>query len=272
MKDLMVHLDDRDAAHSRLTLAVDLAKRFGARLTGLFARLDTHHPSIIAQKSSDELNRHAEAAKALFDEVTAAAGVKARWWQLPYGTTGLVVSETVFCARYFNLVIMGQHDPAAGFVTDDLVEQVLLNCGRPVLVIPHLGTFKHVGERAVIAWNAGREAARAVQDALPLLRMSKDVAVISMRDRQTAEAIAASAAMPHVDILDHLSENGISVHGERLPQEEIGKIDMLLSRACDLGADLLIMGGHGHYGFPRLKGSATRQLLKQMTLPVLLSH
>ena len=67
------------------------------------------------------------------------------------------------CCRFVDLVILGQHDPNQPLLPSDLPEQVILYSGRPVLVVPNSGTFDTVGERIVVAWNAGREAARAIR-------------------------------------------------------------------------------------------------------------
>jgi len=271
MKDILVHLDDGDRCVTRLDLAIGLARQHGARLTGLFARSESHKPSAVAHQASDQLIAVRTAAAALFAERVAAAGLTGRWWQLAHGEPGHVLSETMFCARYADLVVMGQTVPKAKQVPDNLVEHTILNCGRPVLVIPHTGKFPTLGERVAVAWNAGKEAVRALNDAKPLMAKAKSVTVLSMHDRQD-DAASAMGEVPRVDILDHLAACGITAQGERLAGEHIGKMDMLLSRLCDLGADLVVMGAHGQYGLSLKRGSGTRYVLSHMTVPVLMSN
>lgn len=268
MKEILVHVDAGQRSRTRIEVAIKLAKRFGSRLTGLFAQVESHRPSAVARLPSDGLVRAAAEAADLFNSLIETSGLASRWWKLPHGEPGHVASETVFCSRYFDLVVMGQIDPKATEVPEDLVEQVVLNCGRPVLVVPYSGQFSHHCERVAVAWNASREATRAVHDALPLLAHAKAVTVISLRNPQS-DGDAAVANLPPVDILEHLAEYGIAVAGERLSGEDIGKMDMLLSRVCDIGADLLVMGGHGPSSM--LRSSGTRYVLKHMTLPVLMS-
>lgn len=271
MKDILVHMDDGERCATRLDIAIGLAKQHGARLTGLFARNESHKPSAVAHQSSPTLAAARTAASAMFAERTKAAGVSARWWQLAHGEPGHVLAETMFCARYADLVVMGQIEPKAKLVPEDLVEHTILNCGRPVLVIPHTGSFATVGERIAVAWNAGKEAVRALNDAKPLMSMAKSVTVLSMHGQQ--ETVASSMGeVPRVDILDHLAACGIKAEGERLAGEHIGKMDMLLSRLCDLGADLVVMGAHGQYGLSLKRGSGTRYVLSHMTVPVLMSN
>ncbi|CAA7625353.1 putative universal stress protein UspA-like nucleotide-binding protein [Magnetospirillum sp. LM-5] len=272
MKDILVHLDGGERDRILIEVARGLAKRHGARLTALFARNDPQRTSAMARQASDHLRLAQETGAKLFAQLTEGAGVETRWWQLPHGEAGMVEGETVFCARYFDLVVMGQYHSQSSNVGDDLVEQVILNGGRPVLVIPYAGAIASVAERCVVAWNAGREATRAIHDSLTLLQAAKSVTVLSMRPKSADAAIDALSAMPATDIVDHLKANGINADGEHLPDENIGKMDMLLSRACDLGADLMVMGAHGQYGLSRLRGSGTRYVLKHMTLPVLMGN
>ena len=271
MKDILVHMDDGDRCVIRLDIAVAFAKRHGARLTGLFARNESHKPSAVAHQASEPLVAARDAARALFTERTGTAGVAGRWWQLAHGEPGHVLAETMFCARYADLVVMGQIEPKARLVPEDLVEHTILNCGRPVLVIPHTGSFATVGDRMAVAWNAGKEAVRALNDAKPLMAMAKSVTVLSMHGQQETGS-SAMGEVPRVDILDHLAACGIKADGERLAGEAIGKMDMLLSRLCDLGADLVVMGAHGQYGLSLKRGSGTRYVLSHMTVPVLMSN
>ena len=107
-----------------------------------------------------------------------------------------------------------------------------------------------------------------------LARMQNEMArAMSEAFEQVGGRGSADGFVPPVDIVDHLCEAGAVARVERLPDEDIGKMDMLLSRVCDHGADLLVMWAHGNYGLvARLRGSSTRWMLKQMTVPVLMSH
>ena len=270
MKDILVHIDDGERCAVRLDIAIGLAKKFGARLTGLFARIESHKPSSVAHRASEGFETARANAQAAFLAKVNAAGLSSRWWQLSHGEAGHVLSETMFCARFADLVVMGQHEPKSKLLPEDLIEHIVLHSGRPVLVIPHTGAFPTVGERIAVAWNAGREAVRALNDAKPLMAVAQSVTVLSMRGPE--DGASALYEVPQVDVLDHLVTNGIKAGGERLAGEHIGKMDMLLSRLCDLGADLVVMGAHGHYGLSLKRGSGTRYVLAHMTIPVLMSN
>ncbi len=267
MKEFLVHLDGGERAGLRLEVAIDLAKRFGARLTGLFAQAESNAPSVVARRASDGLNAAADRISAQFHKALADAGVSGQWMRLSHGEPGFVVAETAFCARYADMAILGQWEQETSRVPEDLAEEVILQSGRPVLVVPYAGEVASIGNSITIAWNASREAARAIHDALPFLKGAREVTVLAVRE---PDAPAPAADLPQVNIIEHLAAHGVRAKVERLVDEEIGVMDVLLSRAFDLGSDLLVMGAHSGSGLRR--GSGTRFILHHMTLPVLMSN
>ncbi|MBY0430452.1 MAG: universal stress protein, partial [Rhodospirillales bacterium] len=164
IKDILVHMDSGERAAIRLDLAITLARRFDARVFGLFAQVERSAPSLVARKASDALRAAGARAETMFLEKTEAAGVRAKWQALAQGEYSFVIRETIICARFADLVILGQHDREhdGTLVPDELPEQVILHSGRPVLMVPYAGEFTDAGRRVMVAWNAGRESARAV--------------------------------------------------------------------------------------------------------------
>jgi len=260
MRDILVHIDDGARCRQRLDLAVDLARRFGARLTGLFARIDPFPPDDGAHRASESLVAACGEARRGFDAATA--GLVTRWFQLGYGEPGHVLAETVFCARTADLVVVGQGEPKSTLVPEDLAEHVILQSGRPVLVVPRAGEVSRVGERIAVVWNASREAARAVADALPLLTRARAVTVLAVD----------GPAEPRAGILDYLAAWGIAATIERLSGEQIGKLDLLLARLTGLGSDLVVMGAQGNGPLSLRRGAAIHFVLAQISVPVLMSH
>ncbi|HIJ62566.1 MAG TPA: universal stress protein [Rhodospirillaceae bacterium] len=269
MKDILVHLDSDERCVSRLDIAADLAVRFGARLLGLFAQAESDGPSLVARRMSAHLGAAADQAHHLFETRTAGRGLRTRWMQLSHGEAGHVVAETAFCARYADLTVLGQWHERA-HVPAEFAEQVILQSGRPTLVIPQIGWTNGIGRRVAIAWNASRESSRAVHDGLPMLKEAEEVFLLAVREPVTQHTPHDS--LPKVEIADHLASHGIAVTAERLATDEIGVMDALLSRAFDLGADLLVMGAHSGIGLSFLRGSGTRFILRHMTLPVMMSN
>ena len=143
-----------------------------------------------------------------------------------------------------------------------------MTSGRPILVIPYIGRFATVGSRILVGWNNSREATRAVNDAMPLLAKAISVTVLEASARNSATDDATGA-----DITRHLTRHGINAEITRTVTSSISTPDLLLNHAADMSADLLVVGGYGHSRLRELVlGGVTRELLRHMTLPVLMSH
>jgi nucleotide-binding universal stress UspA family protein len=270
-KDLLVHLDGDERSEVRLAVAMKIAGRFGARLTGVYGESDPHVLSTASRDPAAALGATAARVEASFRSQTKAEGIDAAWQTAMTVNDMELIKRVLFLARHADLVVLGQSDPESSKVSvpSDLAEQVILNCGRPVLVVPYAGRFVDVGERVMVAWNGSREAARALNDSLPLLARAKHVTLVAINPNVSRKEYGEEPFRP---IASHLDAHGIAAHCESLWVEDIGA-DVLLSRLTDEAIDLLVMGAHGHYGFPYLhRGGSTRQVLRYMTVPVLMSH
>jgi nucleotide-binding universal stress UspA family protein len=181
------------------------------------------------------------------------------------------VESLVAQGRSCDLLVMSQNDPEAPIDAPDrdIAQQVMMRVGRPVLALPFIGTFQEVGRNVVIAWKDTRESTRAVHDALPLLRKARSVHLMCFERPSDSRHVTR---LQLNDLRKWLERHGIEA---QLHQEAVrsGIGDKLLSRACDLGADLIVMGGYGHSRMTEfVLGGVTRTLLAHMTVPVLFSH
>ncbi|HYC41711.1 MAG TPA: universal stress protein [Noviherbaspirillum sp.] len=172
--------------------------------------------------------------------------------------------------RYSDLLVLGQANPdePSPVVMPDFPEYVVLNAGRPVLVVPHAGRFDTVGKRVLVAWDAGVSATRAVVNAIPMLKRADivEVAVFNAEERGDAHG-----DVPGADIALYLARHGVKVDVIR-QKTRIDVGNSLLSLAADLGSDMLVTGCYGHSRFREiLLGGVTRTLLESMTVPVLMS-
>jgi nucleotide-binding universal stress UspA family protein len=263
MRDILVQLDGGEVSPRRLETAVILANRFNARLSGLFAQKETDAAALVARRPGPHLEAAAAESRKSFEE--AAKGIENSWQALSHGDPGFVTAELAFCARYYDLAVIGQGSGDYPQLPDDVVERVVLESGRPVLVIPRTGPVEPLGRRVVLAWNASREATRALHDSLPFLRDAEEVTLLSVPRSEGA----VPNELPQMDVLGHLAAHGVNAKLDRIRAEDIGVMDLMLSRAYDLGADLLVMGAPAGSSFG--KGAGTRFLLKHLTLPVLIS-
>ena len=262
-KDLLVVLDSEAAARERIALAVALAERFSAHLIGLYPlptpeaprHLGYYDPALLDPFFAGLRERARSAAVKLreaFDHAAGLRGLSAEWREIPEGPD----ADPALHARYADLAILGQLDPdrAETELIRPHPEQVALASGRPVL----------------IAWNATREAARAVSDAVPLLTSAELVSVLTIDPH---EGPHAHGELPGADITLHLARHGVKAQIERTVSGGLPVGEVLLSRAADLGADLIVMGAYGHSRLREvLLGGATRSVLRSMTVPVLMSR
>jgi nucleotide-binding universal stress UspA family protein len=264
----MVHLDQGDRTAARLGLAVSLARKHQARLVGVFGqRAQPQQIGVVSSWPSQEYVEARDASKAMF-EAAVTGLTDTDWIDINRGSDAEVLSHIINLARHADMVILGQHDERArAFLPEELIREVILESGRPVLLIPFVGTFTEVGKHPLIAWNNAREAARALNDSLPLIQDCDEAMVLSLSARlEEGESCCA-------EVERHLAAHGIKAKTEILLVQDFGIMDMLLNRVTDRGSDLLVMGSHGHIGFPFVsRGAGTRYILEHMTVPVLMSN
>jgi nucleotide-binding universal stress UspA family protein len=270
LKDLVVHLDSGARAPERLGLAVTLARRHGARLTGMFAERTTLGGSLVGRRERANVARAAAEVRSRFEAACAAAAVSSRFWALEGAEDGEVVDATVVCCRRADLALFGQQHGDDAPTPDGLVERVVAGAGRPVLVVPSIGSYPDTGRRVLVAWTGSREAARALHDALPLLERAERVTILSL---QRASESASPGGLPPLDLTDHLRVHGVTAAYDQWVVGELAAVDAVLNRASDEGADLAVLGAYGLLGHGILGGErgTTRAILETMTTPVLLS-
>ncbi len=269
-KDLLVHMDSTPLAARRLEQALAVAARYGARLTGVFAESGSLGSSIVGRRDPEQRAAALAQAREVFEARAAAAGVASRWWEVESGEYSELTGWTVQCCRYVDLSFFGQPPEGDRRVPDDLVQQVVLQCGRPVLVVPTVGALAGPGRRVLVAWTGSRAAARALHDALPFLEQAAEVTVLSL---QLPPSPDAGGPLPGLDVAGHLREHGIDARYERLVMsDEVGMVDHVLNHASDLGADLTVMGAHAPQGLAFQRVDTMAAILRSMTTPVLLSH
>jgi nucleotide-binding universal stress UspA family protein len=268
LKKLMVHLDHGGRTAARLALAVSLAREHGAHLVGVFGqRAQALRVGVVASWPSPAYTEARDASKAAFEAATADLP-SAEWRDINRGGDAELLRHITDLARHADLVVLGQHDEhGQAWVPEELVGDVILDCGRPVLVFPYVGNFAGIGKHPLIAWHNARESARALNDALPLIQGCDIAHVVSFSaHREEGEASCT-------EVERHLAAHGIKAKTEVILVQDFGIMDLLLNRVTDRTADLLVMGAHGHIGFPfESRGAGTRYILRHMTVPVLMSN
>ena len=277
-RSLLVLLDRDPLCAARSQAAMRLAKVLDCHLIGIAPTglidlpVSAHAAASLADfaaRAWDTLRDQAERAADHFRDECRAAGVKSSEAVIDESDKAASLVRHAYCS---DLTVLTQADPTAPGhrVAQALVEQVVLYSARPTLMLPYAGRFDSVGTNVMVAWDDSREAARALSDALPLLRLAEKVQVLSWRE---AGANDDKTMRPRLDALKQwLMWQGVAAD-VRVESTEIGIADAMLSCAADLSTDLIVMGAYGHARWTeRVFGGATRGLLATMTVPVLMSH
>ena len=200
-KDLLVHVDDTRACAARVQAAIDLAIAHEAHLTAVYVITDpspaafvqNYLPPTTLDALRAEADKRTDAVLARFAEVAKRNRIsfESRTDRVLYTAMAEALATH---ARYADVVILGQADPDDGDAPGYLPEEVTLASGRPSLVIPYIGPAATLGRRVTVAWDASREAARAVNDALPILKRAEAVGVVSVNPATGPSATASSRA------------------------------------------------------------------------------
>jgi nucleotide-binding universal stress UspA family protein len=279
-RTILVHCNDKRRIESLLAPAVALAETFGSHLVALSVV-----PPVVVVSTGAPLgppvviDAHCElyrsednpTMKAAFDAATRGRGLVAEWREDdagPFGVADCVLPQA-FTA---DLVVAGQTDPQwPGSARLDIADRLAMESGRPVLIVPNAGVPERIGERVLVAWDAGREAARAAYDALPILQRAREVRVVRVNPQSEREP---AQDLPASDICAALARHGVrcgAAPEQIAPSTGVG--ETLLACAQDWKADLLVMGCYGHTRLRELiLGGASRHVLSRMTIPVLMSH
>jgi nucleotide-binding universal stress UspA family protein len=269
-KSILLHLDSTAQTSQRVKAALRVAEAFDAEVCAMHGAT----PALLRFPTAIETTSAAVALLAELDEQTrkkarahyeAASGGSPRLkWIEPGEDPIRDFSRRAF---YCDLMVLGQRNPQEApthEVPDGFVPNLLIDTGKPALIVPYIGVDPALGDTVLIAWKESRESARAVTASLPWLRRARRVHVV---------CYAESADLPLQALKGYLSALGIDVtlhHGGPEPQQPG---DNLLSLAADLTAGLLVMGCYGHSRAREwVLGGATRSILESMTLPVLMVH
>lgn len=276
LKDITVHVDAGRASAARVDVACALAKAQGARLVGVFVITPPDIPPYLESQVGNEVieaqyesaRAEAQNAKAYFEKTASGLGIEHEW-RITEGITADVLAQHV---RYSDMIVVGQNDPDERLFTGGgaMPDELIMGAGRPVLVVPYVGSYPTVGSHVMVAWDASVQAARAVKDSLDILRQAQRVSVMVINPDNNA---AGGNPLPGADLATYLARHGITVDAQHINSSDIDPANMLLSRAADEGIDLMVMGAYGHARWREIvMGGVTREFLLHMTMPVLMAH
>jgi nucleotide-binding universal stress UspA family protein len=275
IKDVLVNLTvgaSRDVAGD---YAVSIGHTLSAHVAGVaFAYDPVLPPSImggIPAEYIESQRRESENASATaissFENAARRQGVSAESRMLSASLAG-AADLFSHLARRFDITVVGQAEPDKASPEELIVEATLFGSGRPVVVVPYIQREPLKLDRVMVCWDASRNAARAIADAMPLLTRAKQVEVVIVAN----EGVKGDE-VPGADIGQHLARHGLHVEVKRLVSGGVDVANTLLSFAADSSIDFIVMGGYGHSRLREfILGGATRGILGSMTVPALMSH
>ncbi|GIK80901.1 MAG: universal stress protein [Hyphomicrobiaceae bacterium] len=277
-KNLLVLVDCSSSGTHRTLRAAELAARFGATLVGLYIIAPIVGPRYaggltlerVMREEAEQAQADALKARHLFEDISQRYGIHTEWRV----ATGVPSEQATLHARYSDLAIIGppdQHVLPSSFTLQP--DEVVFASGRPVILVPRDSQADTIGQRILVAWKPSREAARAVNDALPLLATAESVDIMVVNPTSDRHGVRDHGEELGADIAMHLARHGISaeVHREQALHESVGQ--RLLARATERGADLMVLGAYGHSRLRELVlGGVTQYVLDHATIPVLMSR
>jgi nucleotide-binding universal stress UspA family protein len=274
--EILVLADETHACALRITTAAKLARRTGARLTGVFLRSDfirmfgtgdmlTFMPpadlDLIMKQHAEALDAAAAKVRKAFEASAETEGVSHDWLEI----NGDMSDSMIALARRSDLTVFPSQAAVCLGNNRISASDIGMASGGPVIVLPEAGYLSTAGSKIMVAWNDSRESARALRDALPLLKVADEVAIVSVRDEPD-------------EVADRWLKDRLELHGckarlvvDRWSDASPGEV--LKFEMGKTGSDLLVMG---LYGRPRLQeiilGGVSREMLDTPIYPVLVSH
>ncbi|KZD03363.1 universal stress protein [Oceanibaculum pacificum] len=268
---ILVPLTGAEEVARLLETAIELAANLDAHVTGMAVRrqvlLPVYSMDVMPQAVFDQFEQQEDERLAglhrQFETAMRTADWKARSdWRVFAGPLAAAIAEA---GRYADLILLGQAPEEN--VTDDvasLAGDLVMAASTPILMVPRIGARPVLAGEALVAWNGGREAARALRDALPLLTRMRKVTLVTVGG-DAAETGEPAAAF--------LARHGLPVTLLREPATDLDPADVMLNLAAERDARLIVIGAYGH---SRLRefvlGGTTRMMLHHMTVPLLLSR
>ena len=274
LKSILVHAPAGDRLSAVLDIGFGLARTHDAHPIGLHIASDPATslqtlpgpvPGDLVSAIEARVEADRDRCRAAFDEAAERHGIAGEWRV----ESGDAATRIGMHARYADLTVMGQWDERDPSGDPDFPATVATLTGRPVLIVPRAGRFPEIGRRVLVSWNASRESTRAVADSLPILQRADEVTVLAVNPDDGS----GHGEVPGADISHYLARHGVRAEANRTYAETIDVADTILSRASDLGCDLIVMGAYGHSRMREwIFGGVTRSLMRTMTRPVLISH
>jgi nucleotide-binding universal stress UspA family protein len=274
IKDMLAIVMDATTDEAAIATAEALGAQSNAHLACAFltALPDeplAYEPTVVAGVWAELLGRaraDSEAARAAVER-RLGTGVELRTAEALSRDLGRVAAVH---ARYADLVIVSRPADPGGELAEEVIEGVLFHSGRPCLIVPPDWRGGAPGKRVALAWDASREATRALSDATGLMNGSVPMAVITV---DAKPKMFGHGDQPGQNVAAHLARRGHDVEVRNVDSMGRATGHAIAEEALAFGADLLVLGAYGHSRLREMMfGGATRDLMRACPIPMLMAH
>lgn len=274
-RTILVQTEDSVPGRMQVKAAIDLAMRFGSKLTGVYLKAEQIPAIFVGDaftavtltesfiKEREKLVEDASAAaRAMFEAAATESGVSFHWQEI----NGDSEEALIGAARRHDLTILRREVQPVGGASALLASQVAMACGGPVLIVPEAGYPIPFGSSVLIGWKEGRESARAMRDSMPFIGAADKVTFLTVAHDAPEEL--------DPDLQAYLTAHGCKAASAVAEHGETHSTGTAIRMRGDMvGANLLVLGLYGHSRLQELLlGGVSRELLVDATVPMLVSH
>ena len=272
-KRILVHIKSYHDCGPAIAAAIRIAKPLNARLTGLYTTRELAMLKLIFGSDHKAVAEAIARDRPLMDEAEAAfrasceaAGLRADW-DTAEGNASELLS---LAGRCHDLIIVQQSRRGLDDLGTDIAEECAVASGVPTLIVPQAQKVESIGKRIIVAWNHSRQSVSALQGAMPLIESAEKVIVLLGQKRDLTSSVTKA---PRHDIGDYLRCHAESVDVVPFEADRGDEGTKLLEAAHGARSDLIVMGAYGHSAWREfLLGGATRHVISNLDVPVLMAH
>ncbi len=272
IKNILVAYNGTKGAERALDVGRLMAQKYDAHLTGILTHglptvlysYGSHLPQSAMEQLEEADREHRARVRKAFETATTDLESEKVHYLDVFGEADEKLMEV---ARTYDIVVMGANDSDSQYQHMEIHPDVITrNSGRPVLVVPEDYETEVLSDRALLAWDNRRAAARAMSDAMKILESKSAVTVLTVGHDDDFEEVLKP-------ITDHLLRHDIPVKAMQKPRGKGGIAAAILDAVDETGSGILVMGAYEHSKLAEdLFGGVTNTVLKKSKVPVLLSH
>ncbi len=279
IKRILVYMDDQRRTKAATEYACRLAQTGDADISGRHVLVEqdltlmTPEPGMAMmpnaiEKHQEDSEKNAEKLEVAFKDVIDAHNVDATWKIVESEAAEIwrAIAEDIYAS---DLIVVGTSDKSDDMSAPGLIDDLVLNAGRPVVLIPEdWSSGKDAPEHVMVAWKLNRQSARAVHDALPFMQMAKNVSVVTVTDNDETNDPEFRVER----LLEMLEAHDIHAKTVRLDSEN-GITEALNTYTTQHDVDLMVLGAYSRSRLSEgIFGGVTKDCINTCVVPTLLSH